>query len=66
MFNQACFRRTNHLSVGTHVTVKFRKQATALFEGLIFGGAYIRREVCISKLARLILGGKFASQNQLG
>ena len=38
----------------------------ALFEGLIFGGAYIRREVCVSKSARLILGGKFASQNRLG
>ena len=27
-------------------------------EGLIFGGAYIRREVCVSKSARLILAGK--------
>ena len=35
-------------------------------EGLIFGGAYKRREVCVSKAARLILGGKFASQNRLG
>ena len=30
-------------------------------EGPIFGGAYIRREVCVSKSANLILGGKFAS-----
>ena len=36
------------------------------FEGLIFGGACIRREICVSKLARLILGRKFASQNRLG
>ena len=36
------------------------------FEGLIFGGPYKRREVCVSKSARLILGGKFASQNRLG
>ena len=35
-------------------------------EGRIFGGAYIRREVCNSKSARLILGRKFASQNRLG
>ena len=27
-------------------------------EGLIFGGANKRREVCVSKSARLILGGK--------
>ena len=36
------------------------------WEGLIFGGAYIRRELCVSKSVRLILGGKFASQNRLG
>ena len=29
-------------------------------------GAYIRREICVSKSARLILGGKYASQNPLG
>ena len=30
-------------------------------EGLIFGGAYLRREICISKIdwASLIVGGKF-------
>ena len=38
----------------------------ALFEGLIFGEAYIRREVSVSKSARLILGGKYASQNPSG
>ena len=38
----------------------------ALFERLISGGAYIRREICVSKSARLILGRKFASQNRLG
>ena len=32
-------------------------------EGLIFGTAYIRRELCISKSARLILGGKFVSKS---
>ena len=32
----------------------------------MLGGAYIRREVCVSKSARLMLGGKFASQNRLG
>ena len=29
-------------------------------------GAYIRREICVSKSARLILGGKYASRNPLG
>ena len=38
----------------------------AFFEVLIFGGSYIRREICVSKSVRLILGGKFASQNRLG
>ena len=31
-------------------------------KGLIFGGAYIWREICVSKSARLILEGTFASQ----
>ena len=35
-------------------------------EGLIFGGAYIRREICVLKSSTLILGGKFGSQNRLG
>ena len=35
-------------------------------EGIIFNGAYTRREICISKSVRLILGSEFASQNQLG
>ena len=34
-------------------------------KGLIFGGAYIRRENCVSKSTRLIFGRKFASQNRL-
>ena len=32
-------------------------------EGHIFRGAYVQREICISKSARFLLGGKFASQN---
>ena len=36
-----------------------------LFEGLVFGGAYIRREICVTKSAGLIRGGKFASKNRL-
>ena len=30
----------------------------ALFEGLIFGGAYLRREICVSKLIGLACSGK--------
>ena len=48
-------------------TIKFRKYkpqglyfSKALFEGLIFGGAYIRGG------GGLIYGGKFAFQNHLG
>ena len=35
-------------------------------EELIFGGVYKRRETLVSKSARFIFGGKFASQNRLG
>ena len=35
-------------------------------EGHMFGGAYIRREICASKSSRLILGKKSASKNRLG
>ena len=38
----------------------------AHFDGLIFGGGYVWREICVTKLARLILGVKCASQNRLG
>ena len=31
-------------------------------EGLILGRAYVWREICVSKSARLILEGTFASQ----
>ena len=34
-------------------------------EGHILGGTYIRREICVSKSAKLILVGKCASQNPL-
>ena len=30
----------------------------ALFEGLVFGGAYVRREICISKSSGLACSGK--------
>ena len=30
----------------------------ALFEGLIFGGAYVRREICVSKSIGLACSGK--------
>ena len=45
----------------SQVTVKFRNKprglyfSKALFEGLIFGGAYLRREICVSKSIGLTL-----------
>ena len=34
------------------------------FEGLVFRGAYIQREICVSKSPRLnVMGGKYASLN---
>ena len=35
----------------------------AIFEGLIFGGAYVRRGLCSEGL---MYGGKFAFKNRLG
>ena len=46
-------------------TVKFRNKAPGLiffkglFSGLIFRGAYFRREISVSQSAGLIIGGKF-------
>ena len=41
-------------------TVKFRKQASGLFEGLIFGGAKLSMEGNFKvDWASLIVGGKF-------
>ena len=58
------YRKIPKISPGAYF---FQRPLMGLFlEGPIFGGAYIRREVCVSKSARLILGGKFASQNRLG
>ena len=40
-------------SENKHKSLYFSK---TFFEGLIFGGSYIRREICVSKSVRLILG----------
>ena len=42
------YRKIPKISPGTY----FSK---ALFEGLIFGGAYLRREICVSKSIGLVL-----------
>ena len=54
-----------HLVVAVGVTIKNsenRRQvlyfSKALFEGLIFGGAYVWREICISKSTGLACSGK--------
>ena len=60
-----CYRKIPKISPGAYIFQ--RPFLRGLFlEGPIFGGANKRREVCISKSARLILGGKFASQNRSG
>jgi len=59
------YRKITKISLGAYIFQ--RPFLRGLFlEGLIFGGAYIRRELCVSKSVRLIVGGKFASQNRLG
>ena len=54
------YRKIPKISLGVYIFQ--RPFLSGLFlEGLIFGGAYIRREICVLKLARLILGRKFMS-----
>ena len=59
------YRKIPKISPGAYIFQ--RPFLRGLFlEGLVFGEAYKGREVCVSKSARLILGGEFASQNRLG
>ena len=55
---QRCFASLQMLyrkTLKTH-SLKYRKiPSKALFEGLIFGGAYLRREICVSKPIGLAL-----------
>ena len=37
-----------------------------VFEGLIFGGAYVRREICVSKSARLYTGREIYVSKSIG
>ena len=59
-FEQNCLKRFTWW-VFIVTTVKLKKQAPglifskALFEGIIFGGAYLWREICVSKLIGLAL-----------
>ena len=55
-----CYCKIPKVSAGAYII--FSK---AHFDGLIFGGSYVWREICVKKLARL-LGVKFSSQNRLG
>ena len=36
------------------------------FEGRFFGGTYTKRNICVTKSARLMLGGIFMSQKRYG
>ena len=59
-FSPGEYRKIPKISPGAYIFQ--RPFLRGLFlEELIFGGANKRREVCIWKSARLILGGKFAS-----
>ena len=54
------YRKIPKISPGAYIFQ--RPFLRGLFlEGLIFGGAYLRREICVSKIdwASLIVGGKF-------
>ena len=56
------YRKIPKISPGAYIFQRSFLRGLFL-EGLIFRGAYIRREICVLKSARPILGGKFASQN---
>ena len=64
-FGQVTYRKIPKISPGAYI---FQRSFLGglLWEGLIFGGAYIRGgggggEICVSKSAGLIIGGKFVS-----
>ena len=50
------YRKITKISLGAYIFQKPFLRGLFL-EGLIFGGAYIRRELCVSKSVGLILGG---------
>ena len=56
-----CFKNKANLLLKTHFMIKGNSClkllyfSKALFQGLIFGGAYLRREICVSKSIGLAL-----------
>ena len=54
------YRKIPKISPGAYI---FQRP---FLRGLFIGRAYVRREICFWKSARLILGGKFASKNRFG
>ena len=48
--NNIKYRKIPKISPGAYIF-----QRPALFEGLVFGGAYLRREICVSKSIELAL-----------
>ena len=38
----------------------------ARFDGIIFGGGYVWREICVTKVARLILGREICVSKSIG
>ena len=56
-----CFKNKANLLLKTHFMIKVNcclkllYFSKALFQGLIFGGAYLRREICVSKSIGLAL-----------
>ena len=66
------YRKIPKISPGAYIFQMIFLSRAYFWRGFIYsgagggGGAYIRREICASKSARLMLGGKFVSQNRLG
>ena len=53
------YRKIPKISPGAYIFQRTFLRGLFLEGTYIFGGAYYRREICISKLAGLIIGGKF-------
>ena len=51
------YRKVPKISPGTYI-FQWTFLRGLLLEGLIFGGAYVRREMCVSKLIKLACSGK--------
>ena len=64
IYMQLTYRKIPKISPRAYIFLSKAFLRGLSFEGLVFRGAYIQREICVSKSPRLnVMGGKYASLN---